>query len=198
MDAEAIYAQLLGSLPSERFHSPTLAFEVIHFCTHNLVLFDPHFLSLLRLSFPNLFKFLAWNSPPLTAEFVVLLPALVDAGTAVEMLHALLDLPCLTAALDLQLRSTQTPSERPLWDVSLRVPSCLEAFQDPQFQGLFRHLLRTKASSSTERLTPLHQVLKPMASCARVAQCAEAIPVLLQAFFSAVTQVSPPPRCPPP
>lgn len=190
MDAEAIYAQLLGSLPSERFHSPTLAFEVIHFCTHNLVLFDPHFLSLLRLSFPNLFKFLAWNSPPLTAEFVVLLPALVDAGTAVEMLHALLDLPCLTAALDLQLRSTQTPSERPLWDVSLRVPSCLEAFQDPQFQGLFRHLLRTKASSSTERLTPLHQVLKPMASCARVAQCAEAIPVLLQAFFSAVTQTA--------
>lgn len=37
---------------------------------------------------------------------------------------------------------------------------------------------------------PLHQVLKPMASCARVTQCAEAVPVLLQAFFSAVTQVS--------
>lgn len=120
----------------------------------------------------------------------MLLPVLVDAGTAVEMLHALLDLPCLTAALDLQLRSTQTPSERPLWDVSLRVPSCLEAFQDPQFQGLFRHLLRTKASGSTERLTPLHQVLKPMAGCARVAQCAEAVPVLLQVFFSAVTQTA--------
>lgn len=56
MDAEVIYQHLLSRLPSERFYSPTLAFEVIHFCTHNLALFDPHILSLLRLSFPSLFK----------------------------------------------------------------------------------------------------------------------------------------------
>lgn len=40
------------------------------------------------------------------------------------------------------------------------------------------------------RLMPLYQLLQPMASCARVAQCAQAVPTLLQAFFSAVTQVS--------
>lgn len=43
----------------------------------------------------------------------------------------------------------------------------------------------------SSRLAPLHQLLRPMASCARVVQCAEAVPTLLQAFFSAVTQVSP-------
>lgn len=46
------------------------------------------------------------------------------------------------------------------------------------------------------RLVPLYQLLQPMAGCARVAQCAEAVPTLLQAFFSAVTQVSSPSGAP--
>ncbi|XP_048186000.1 AP-5 complex subunit zeta-1 [Perognathus longimembris pacificus] len=190
VDADAVYQHLFTSLPSERFHSPVLAFEVVRFCVDNLSLFPTPLHGLLRSSFPNLFKLLAWHSPPLTSEFVALLPGLVDASLAVEMLHALLDLPCLTAALDLQLRSSATPSDRPLWDASIRTPSCLEAFRNPQFQGLFQHLLRAKASGSVERLTPLHQLLQPLASCARVVQCAEAVPALLRAFFSAVTQVA--------
>uniref|UniRef100_A0A8C3X9U4 Adaptor related protein complex 5 subunit zeta 1 n=1 Tax=Catagonus wagneri TaxID=51154 RepID=A0A8C3X9U4_9CETA len=187
VDAEAISQHLCTRVPAEHFHSPVLAFEFVRFCRDSLPLFGRH-LSVLRASFPNLFKFLAWSSPPLTSEFVALLPSLVDAGTAVEMLHLLLDLPCLTAALDLQLRSSQAASEKPLWDASVRAPGCLEAFRDPQYQGLFQHLLRAKASGTTERLAPLHQLLQPLAGCARVAQCAEAVPILLQAFFSAVTQ----------
>ncbi|XP_070636379.1 AP-5 complex subunit zeta-1 isoform X8 [Bos indicus] len=172
---------------------PMLAFEFVQFCRDHLVLFGSN-LDLLRTSFPNLFKFLAWSSPALTSGFVALLPVLVDAGTAVEMLHLLLDLPSLTAALDLQLRASQAASERPLWDVSVRAPGCLEALRDPQAQGLFQHLLRAKASGTVERLTPLHQLLQPLASCARVLQCAQAVPTLLRAFFAAVTQVSLPPR----
>nr|XP_025131315.1 AP-5 complex subunit zeta-1 isoform X5 [Bubalus bubalis] len=164
-----------------------LAFEFVQFCRDHLVLFSSN-LDLLRTSFPNLFKFLAWSSPALTSEFVALLPVLVDAGTAVEMLHLLLDLPSLTAALDLQLRASQAASERPLWDISVRAPGCLEALRDPQAQGLFQHLLRAKASGTVERLTPLHQLLQPLASCARVLQCAQAVPTLLRAFFAAVTQ----------
>uniref|UniRef100_A0A2K5V2P3 Adaptor related protein complex 5 subunit zeta 1 n=1 Tax=Macaca fascicularis TaxID=9541 RepID=A0A2K5V2P3_MACFA len=170
VDSEAVYQHLFTRIPLEQFHSPMLAFEFVQFCRDNLHLFGGH-LGTLRLSFPNLFKFLAWNSPPLTSEFVALLPALVDAGTALEMLHALLDLPCLTAVLDLQLRSSPAPSERPLWDTSLRAPSCLEAFRDPKFQGLFQYLLRPKVSGATERLVPLYQLLQPMAGCARCATC---------------------------
>ncbi|XP_032460933.1 AP-5 complex subunit zeta-1 isoform X1 [Phocoena sinus] len=190
VDAEAVYQHLFTRIPAEHFHSPMLAFEFVQFCRDSLPLFGRN-LGVLRTSFPNLFKFLAWNSPPLTSDFVALLPSLVDAGTAVEMLHLLLDLPCLTAALDLQLRSLQAASERPPWDVSIRAPGCLEALRDSQVQGLFQHLLRAHASGTVERLTPLYRLLQPLAGCARVVQCAEAVPTLLRAFFSAVTQVSP-------
>ncbi|XP_057384383.1 AP-5 complex subunit zeta-1 isoform X3 [Balaenoptera acutorostrata] len=187
VDAEAVYQHLFTRIPAEHFHSPMLAFEFVQFCRDSLPLFGRN-LGVLRTSFPNLFKFLAWNSPPLTSDFVALLPSLVDAGTAVEMLHLLLDLPCLTAALDLQLRSLQAASERPPWDISIRAPGCLEAFRDSQVHGLFQHLLRAQASGTAERLTPLYRLLQPLAGCARVVQCAEAVPTLLQAFFSAVTQ----------
>lgn len=48
-----------------------------------------------------------------------------------------------------------------------------------------------RAGPCVPRLTPLYRLLQPLAGCARVVQCAEAVPTLLRAFFSAVTQVSP-------
>lgn len=54
--SEAIYQHLLTRLPSEHFHNPMLAFEVIRFCRDNLPLFDLHLLGILKSSFPNLFK----------------------------------------------------------------------------------------------------------------------------------------------
>ncbi|NXI59306.1 AP5Z1 protein, partial [Chloroceryle aenea] len=190
VDSSAIYKHLLTDIPAQLFHNPSLAFEFVQFCKDNSQLFAEAS-SIFRQSFPNLFKFLAWNSPPLISEFVDLLPFLLDSGTAIEIFHLLLDLPCLTAALDIQLRSAALPtSERAASDPAVKPASCLEAFRHPLYKSMFQYLLRTKSApeDAPERLIPLRQLLGSLASSPRVVQCAETVPVLLELFFSVVAE----------
>ncbi|XP_075292439.1 AP-5 complex subunit zeta-1 isoform X2 [Opisthocomus hoazin] len=146
VDSDAIYKHLLTDIPAQLFHNPSLAFEFVQFCKDNSQLFAETS-SIFRQSFPNLFKFLAWNSPPLISEFVDLLPFLLDAGTAIEIFHLLLDLPCLTAALDIQLRSSALPtSKRAACDPAVKPATCLEAFRHPLYKNMFQYLLRTEST----------------------------------------------------
>ncbi|NXE06970.1 AP5Z1 protein, partial [Lophotis ruficrista] len=190
VDSDAIYRHLFTDIPAQLFHNPSLAFEFVQFCKDNSQLFTETS-SIFRQSFPNLFKFLAWNSPPLISEFVDLLPFLLDAGTAIEIFHLLLDLPCLTAALDIQMRSTALPtSERAPSDPAVKPATCLEAFRHPLYKSMFQYLLRTKSApeDAPERLIPLRQLLGSLASSPRVMQCAETVPVLLELFFRVVAE----------
>uniref|UniRef100_A0A8C7E826 Adaptor related protein complex 5 subunit zeta 1 n=1 Tax=Nothoprocta perdicaria TaxID=30464 RepID=A0A8C7E826_NOTPE len=186
VDSDAIYKHLFTEIPAQLFHNQPLAFEFILFCKDNSQLFTDTS-RIFRQSFPNLFKFLAWNSPSLISEFVELLPFLLDAGTAIEIFHLLLDLPCLTAALDIQLRSpSPSASEKAACDPAVKPATCLEAFRHPLYKGTFQYLLRIE--STPEDLIPLRQLLGPLASNPRIVQCAETVPVLLELFFSVVTE----------
>ncbi|KFU86673.1 AP-5 complex subunit zeta-1, partial [Chaetura pelagica] len=190
VDSDAIYKHLFTDIPAQLFHNPFLAFEFVQFCKDNSQLFTETS-SIFRQSFPNLFKFLAWNSPPLISEFVDLLPFLLDASTAVEIFHLLLDLPCLTAALDTQLRSSAPPtSEKASCDPAREPATCLEAFHHPLYKNMFQYLLRTKSTpeDAPERLIPLRQLLGSLASSPRVVQCAETVPVLMELFFKVVAE----------
>ncbi|XP_074775836.1 AP-5 complex subunit zeta-1 [Athene noctua] len=190
VDSDAIYKHLFTDIPAQLFHNPSLAFEFVQFCKDNSQLFTETS-SIFRQSFPNLFKFLAWNSPPLISEFVDLLPFLLDASTTVEIFHLLLDLPCLTAALDVQLRSAALPtSEKAVSDPAVKPATCLEAFRHPLYKCMFQYLLRTKSApeDAPERLIPLRQLLGSLASSPRVVQCAETVPVLLELFFRVVAE----------
>ncbi|XP_035404771.1 AP-5 complex subunit zeta-1 isoform X1 [Cygnus atratus] len=188
VDSDAIYKHLFTDIPAQLFHNASLAFEFVLFCKENSQLFAETS-SIFRQSFPNLFKFLAWNSPPLISEFVDLLPFLLDAGTAVEIFHLLLDLPCLTAALDVQMRSTSA-SEKASCDPAVKPATCLEAFRHPLYKSTFQYLLRIESAPEDppERLIPLRQLLGSLASSPRVVQCADTVPVLLELFFSVVAE----------
>ncbi|XP_031982385.1 AP-5 complex subunit zeta-1 [Corvus moneduloides] len=189
VDSDAIYKHLFTDIPAQLFHNPSLAFEFVQFCKDNSQFFTDS--SIFRQSFPNLFKFLAWNSPPLISEFVDLLPFLLDAGTAIEIFHLLLDLPCLTAALDIQLRAAALPaSEKSSSDPAGKPARCLEAFRHPVYRSMFQYLLRTESApeDAPESLVPLRQLLGSLAGSPRVVQCAETVPVLLELFFGVVAE----------
>ncbi|XP_039588159.1 AP-5 complex subunit zeta-1 isoform X3 [Passer montanus] len=190
VDSDAIYKHLFTDIPAQLFHNPSLAFEFVQFCKDNSQLFTDSS-SIFRQSFPNLFKFLAWNSPPLISEFVDLLPFLLDPGTAIEIFHLLLDLPCLTAALDIQLRAAALPaSEKAGADPAGKPASCLEAFRHPRYRSTFQYLLRTRSApeDAPDSLVPLRQLLASLAGSPRVVQCAETVPVLLELFFRVVAE----------
>uniref|UniRef100_A0A670YIW3 Adaptor related protein complex 5 subunit zeta 1 n=1 Tax=Pseudonaja textilis TaxID=8673 RepID=A0A670YIW3_PSETE len=183
VDSEAVYQHLFTKVPAQLFHNLMLAYEFLQFCRRNVGVFTEN-LGIFRQSTPNLFKFLAWNSPALIVDFADLLPALLSPQNALEMFHLLLDLPCLTAALDTQLRSVLTPlSERSTIDPSSKPVTCLEAFRHPQYRGLFHYLLRVEST-----LTPLRQLLGSLANHPRIGQCAKTVPRLLRLFFRLVSK----------
>ncbi|KAI4822380.1 hypothetical protein KUCAC02_007932 [Chaenocephalus aceratus] len=187
VDCGSVWALVFGRFPSELFNDPFLAHELLRFLRLNLESLQlrvPQYTH----SFPNLLKFLAWDSPAVVDDFVDLLPSLVTAGTAVELLHTLLDLPCLSATLVLQVRSTCLP----ISEQSSRGLLSLDAFRSPSFRGLFLFLLRGQAGSgdTIDRLSTLHELLVETADWPRVVQCAQIVPVLLHIFFNTVITVA--------
>ncbi|XP_028267177.1 AP-5 complex subunit zeta-1 [Parambassis ranga] len=187
VDCESVWKLVFGRFPAELFNDPFLAHEFLRFLRLNLEsvqLRVPQY----TCFFPNLLKFLAWDSPPLVEDFVDLLPSLVTAGTAVELLHTLLDLPCLSATLVLQLRSACLP----ISEQGSRGLLSLDAFRNPSFRGLFLFLLRAEAGSgdTIDRLSTLHELLAEAADWPRVIQCAQTVPSLLHVYFSAVVTVA--------
>ncbi|XP_075941037.1 AP-5 complex subunit zeta-1 isoform X4 [Anarhichas minor] len=187
VDCESVWTLVFGRFPAELFNDPFLAHEFLRFLRLNLESLQ------LRVpqyshSFPNLLKFLAWDSPAVVDDFVDLLPSLVTAGTAVELLHTLLDLPCLSATLVLQVRSTCLPISEP----GGRGLLSLDAFRNQSFRGLFLFLLRGEAGSgdTIDRLSTLHELLAETADWQRVVQCAQTVPMLLHIFFDTVIAVA--------
>ncbi|XP_041863698.1 AP-5 complex subunit zeta-1 isoform X2 [Melanotaenia boesemani] len=187
VDCESVWKLVFGRFPAELFNDPFLAHEFLRFLRLNLQSVQLR-APLYTRFFPNLLKFLAWDSPAVVDDFVDLLPSLVTKGTAVELLHTLLDLPCLSATLVLQLRSTCLP----ISEQGSRGLLSLDAFRNPSFRGLFLFLLRGEAGSgdTIDRLSTLHELLAEAADWPRVVRCAQTVPVLLHIYFNTVVTVA--------
>ncbi|XP_053708169.1 AP-5 complex subunit zeta-1 isoform X1 [Synchiropus splendidus] len=142
VECESVWKLVFGRFPAELFNDPFLAHELLRFLRVNVKSLELR-VPLYTRSFPNLLKFLAWDSAAVVEDFVDLLPSLVTPGTAVELLHTLLDLPCLSATLILQLRSASLA----ISEQGGRTFRSLDAFRNPTLRGLFLFLLRGESGS---------------------------------------------------
>ncbi|XP_037111747.1 AP-5 complex subunit zeta-1 isoform X2 [Syngnathus acus] len=187
VDCDCVWNLVLGRFPAELFNDPFLAHELLRFLRLNLENVQLRVPQYIR-HFPNLLKFLAWDSPAVIDDFVDLLPSMVTSGTALELLHTLLDLPCLSATLLLQHRSMCLP----ISDPGGRNLASVNAFRNPSFRGLFLFLLRGEAGAgdTIDRLSTLLELLSEAADWPRVVQCAQTVPILLHIFFNAVVNVA--------
>ncbi|XP_077590208.1 AP-5 complex subunit zeta-1 [Stigmatopora nigra] len=187
VDCDCVWNLVLGRFPAELYNDPFLAHELLRFLRLNLEEVQLRVPQYIR-NFPNFLKFLAWDSPAVVDDFVDLLPSFVTPATALELLHSLLDLPCLSATLLLQLRSTFLP----ISDSGGRSLALMDAFRNPAYRGLFLFLLRSEAGSgdTIDRLSTLLELLSEAADWPRVIQCAQTVPILLHIFFNTVVTVA--------
>ncbi|XP_053708171.1 AP-5 complex subunit zeta-1 isoform X3 [Synchiropus splendidus] len=187
VECESVWKLVFGRFPAELFNDPFLAHELLRFLRVNVKSLELR-VPLYTRSFPNLLKFLAWDSAAVVEDFVDLLPSLVTPGTAVELLHTLLDLPCLSATLILQLRSASLA----ISEQGGRTFRSLDAFRNPTLRGLFLFLLRGESGSgdTIDRLSSLHSLLSEAAEWPRVLQCSQVVPPLLHIYFDAVVAVA--------
>ncbi|XP_057717339.1 AP-5 complex subunit zeta-1 isoform X2 [Corythoichthys intestinalis] len=187
VDCDYVWNLVLGRYPAELFNDPFLAHELLRFLRLNLENVQLQVPQYTR-NFPNILKFLAWDSPAVVDDFVDLLPSMVTPASALELLHTLLDLPCLSATLLLQLRSMFLP----ISDSGGRNLALMDAFRNPSYRGLFLFLLRSEAGSgdTIDRLSTLLELLSEAADWPRVVQCAQIVPILLHIFFNTVVKVA--------
>ncbi|XP_077413152.1 AP-5 complex subunit zeta-1 isoform X2 [Vanacampus margaritifer] len=183
VDCDCVWNLVFGRFPAELFNDPFLAHELLRFLRLNLET-APLRVPQYTCYFPNLLKFLAWDSPAVIDDFIDLLPSMVTLGTALELLHTLLDLPCISATLLLQLRSMCLP----ISDSGGRSLALMDAFRNPSFRGFFLFLLRGEAGTgdTIDRLSTLLELLSEAADWPRVVQCAQTVPILLHIFFNTV------------
>ncbi|XP_051905946.1 AP-5 complex subunit zeta-1 isoform X3 [Hippocampus zosterae] len=187
VECDCVWNLVFDRFPAELFNDPFLAHELLRFLRLNLENVQLRVPQYTRY-FPNLLKFLAWDSPAVIDDFVDLLPSMVTSGTSLELLHTLLDLPCLSATLLLQLRSMCLP----ISDSGGRSLASMDAFRNPSFRGLFLFLLRGEAGTgdTIDRLSTLLELLSEAVDWPRVIQCAQTVPILLHIFFNTVITVA--------
>ncbi|XP_069123668.1 AP-5 complex subunit zeta-1-like isoform X2 [Argopecten irradians] len=186
-DPQESYKLVFHTVLARNFMDNALMFDLVMFLQQNLEALC-HDTKILTIFFPNIFKILAWNPRTYLSEFQDLLPALMSPATALEILHVLLDLPCMTIALEVTDRLASKGD--PLTQSDTDPTSTVEAFNHIFYRPMFHFFTRVEGGhgDTINRLSSFHKAVKDMSQHPRVIVCSQTVPVLLRVWFEVVLE----------
>ncbi|XP_013416069.1 AP-5 complex subunit zeta-1 [Lingula anatina] len=185
-NSDSALEHYFGTILAVSFKHPAVAFDTVLFIRENLEILC-YKTDVLSKFCPNILKILAWNPRSYLTEFIDILPAMITPSTALEIVHTLLDLACMTAAIESSGKMEARDRE------SMEMPSvALERLKEVknslQYKPYFSFILRNESGhgDTISKLGDLHAVLKDMMQSPRVLVCLQVVPVLLKVYFKTV------------
>ncbi|XP_063961965.1 AP-5 complex subunit zeta-1-like [Lytechinus pictus] len=186
---EETIADMFGDLITKYMYDDTVTFDIVTFLITNLNKLCLE-TELLEKYSPSILRILAWNPRTFLSDYVEILPALISADTAKEMLHLLLDLPCTTASMILMHRERQLRQNPSLLEIQPAWLASVNILRKPEHQPWFNYILRSQSGKgdTINKLDFLYKLIDKLASHPRVMICSQAIPSLVRHYFKTVLQ----------
>ncbi|KAK3580715.1 hypothetical protein CHS0354_005718 [Potamilus streckersoni] len=190
-DASESFKLFFHKMLTRSFSNPAVAFETVLFIRKNLE-FLCYETNVLSAYFPSILKILAWNPRSFVSDFCEIIPAMLSPTTAMEIFHALLDLPCMTASLEVidKVKVIDPTSTTSPTSVDLEPTNSVDAFKSLLFRPMFNFFTRVEGGhgDTINRLESFHAVLQDMANHPRVLVCSQIVPVLTRVWFSVILE----------
>ncbi|XP_010908387.1 uncharacterized protein [Elaeis guineensis] len=135
-DADPSLRTFFRSCLSREFSDPVVAEATLDFLNMNMKKLLISFPTLLPQFFPLLLKLIAWNGERLEKSFLMILPAMMSAGSFLLLFPSLLDLPILVVALEKVERSSGTLVGSSIASIQKSTaPEMLLALMDEAYTG---------------------------------------------------------------
>lgn len=176
---EDVLEKYFGQIPSYCYSNQSAAFELLELCLRNAKFFKAKNYTMVKY-FPNIFKFIAWWPCTIFEEASELMAIIVNKDTAAELLHLILDLPCLCAILQLEHKGLLKNDDK--------LESVLRTSVRPYYKAMFDFMLRARSggAETIDKLSELHGVLSMYGDNALIAYVIDIIPSMLLSYFSAI------------
>lgn len=184
-DVDPVFRQYFDSYLIQNFVDPIISFETVWFCLRfkeeilvNSNIFSQHFHSLLRIA--------AWHSFEFKEEFKQLIPTFIGPSTYLEIFHAILDLPLLSAALERMEPDTPNKDSRPGLSMS----------SSGGYHLLFNLILRKESGviinfwDSSNTLNMLKSFLNDVYLTPRIRNICKNVPDYLEMYFEVILNYS--------